>query len=129
MTASPEVVDEVLQSYRRLRSPYKVARELGYAPVLVWQIIELHADTLTLPVERWDGRGRPELEQHLVAKMKPGASSWDNAIPEIAEARRRFEAGTHTMATGRDGRWLLLYSIPLRKPQPARPDFFKNRSY
>lgn len=129
MTATPEVVEEVLRCYRRLRSPYKVARELGYSPVVVWQIIEQNADTLTLPVERWAGQGRPELAPYLVARMKPGGSSWDNTDPKIAEARARYEAGTHTLVTGRDGRWLLLYSIPLRKPQPARPDFFKLRSY
>lgn len=129
MEATPEVIAEVLGSYRRLRSPYKVARECGYEPRLVWEIVDGYADTLTISQERWGGQGSPEMLQYLAARLKLGSISWDNADPDVARARARFEAGTHTMATGRDGGWLLLYSIPLKKPIAARPDFFKNRSY
>ena len=129
MEATPEIVEEVLNSYRRLRSPYKVARECGYEPRVVWAIIDQHADTVALPQERFGGQGRPELEAFLVARIKPGGTSWDNDDVDIARARQRFCDGTHDLATGRDGRWLLLYSIPLKKVVPARPDFFKNRSY
>ena len=129
MEPTPEIVEEVLNSYRRLRSPYKVARECGYEPRVVWSIIDQHADTVALPQERFGGEGRPEMHIYLVARMKPGASGWDNEDGSIALARQRYCDGTHDMATGRDGRWLLLYSIPLKKAISARPDFFKNRSY
>ena len=129
MEITPEIVAEVLSSYRRLRSPYKVARECGYEPRLVWDIIDKHAETLSTSPERWGGQGNPEILPYLMARIKPGSLSWDNEDPSVALTRSRFEKGTHTMATGRDGGWLLLYSIPLKKPIGARPDFFKNRSY
>ena len=129
MDPTPEIIAEVLASYRRLRSPYKVSRECGYDPRMVWAIIDQHAETLSLPQERFGGQGRPDLEAFLVAKIKPGSGGWDNTDPAIAAARQRYCDGTHDMATGRDGGWLLLYSIPLKKTLTARPDFFKNRSY
>lgn len=124
-----QVEDEVLQTYRRLRSPYKVARELGYGPSIVWEIIERNQDTAALPTQRYDGNGRPDMEQFLVKRMKVTAEGWNNEDEAVAGARARFCAGTHTMTTGRDGPWLLLYSIPLKKPIEARPDYFKMRSY
>jgi hypothetical protein len=125
----PQVIEEILQSYRRLRSPYKVARECGYTPRMVWEVLDKYQDTITLPRERFGGEGRPEIQKWLVARIKPSPAGWDNDDPKIKEARQRVVDGTHTMATGRDGAWLLLYSIPLAQPGGVQPDVFKIRSY
>lgn len=69
-----------------------------------------------------DGFGKPEFRRYLAARSL-AAGSWDNKRPEVAEARAKFEAGTHNMITGRDGPYLLLYLFPRAVLQP-RPNYF-----
>lgn len=121
MKTTPDVVNKVLEVHRRLNSPYKVARELDLSPTFVYNVLQNHGDRNVARPERHGGLGRPEMRKWLVARTR---SVWDNERAQIAKARARLAAGTHTMATGRDGRWLLLYSIPLRRPVVAQPDFF-----
>lgn len=123
-----EKVQEVLIAYRRLRSPYKVARALGYATRDVWEIIEANEHRLSAPPERHGGEGPENVRKWLIARTKP-SDGWKNDDPDVALARQRFCDGTHTMVTGRDGGWLLLYSIPLKTPVAPRPDYFKPRSF
>jgi hypothetical protein len=73
--------------------------------------------------EQYGGYGRPELREFLVGR-KRAHEVWDNNDPVIAQARAHYELGTCDMCTGRDGDWLLLYSIPNKKLKP-RPDYFQ----
>ena len=70
----------------------------------------------------FDGWGDPEKEKFLVARSL-ATEVWDNNRPEVADARAKFEAGTHDMATGRDGPYVLLYLFP-RAVKSPRPDYF-----
>ena len=70
----------------------------------------------------FDGFGDPNKRQYLVARSL-AVEVWDNSRPEVAEARAKYEEGTHTMATGRDGPYVLLYLFPQAVKTP-RPDFF-----
>ncbi|MGN6819304.1 MAG: hypothetical protein ACTHJR_11610 [Sphingomonas sp.] len=121
---SQEIIDDVLREYRRTRSPFKTSRATGIGVNDVWNIINDHQDKLGPFEQRWGGDGRPELRPYVVAKRQANDSSWDNTLPEIAQARQDYEAGTHEMCTGRDGSVLILYSIPRRTRDP-RPDYFK----
>jgi hypothetical protein len=123
VSLSPELTEEVLYEYKRLRSPFKVAKALGLDPHRVWLVIEENSDRLSPHTEKYGGEGRPELRDHLVARRRAGEREWDNTDPAIAGARAAYEAGTVEMCTGRDGNWLLLYAIPRRRPDP-RPDYF-----
>lgn len=62
------------------------------------------------------------MQQFAVARKKAD-QPWDNSVEAIDAARNAYEAGTHIMATGRDGDWLILYSIPQRRVTP-RPGCF-----
>lgn len=119
MSLTPEVEAEVLRVYRQTRSPFKTAKKVGHIDVSdVFAVINKHEGEISTAQERHGGFGREELRDHLVARRKITVSGWNNADPLIAKAREDYEAGTHIMATGRDGGWLLLYSIPRR----GRPD-------
>lgn len=121
---NPEIVKEVLYEWTRLkRSPYKVAAAVGIGVREVLTIIDDHGHTISEIVERHDGEGRPELREFVVAR-KLVTERWDNDSAEVAKARWDYEAGLIEMATGRDGRWLLLYAFPRKRPAP-RPDYFK----
>lgn len=116
--------EEIIRELTRLRSPSKVARKTGYALTDILPIAdELAGQPRNVREETFGGYGRPELRDNLVAR-KRAHETWDNTDPAIAAARDAYEAGTHDMATGRDGDWLLLYSVPLKKPVP-RPDYFR----
>ena len=124
MSVTPEQRQEIERALIKLRSPSKVMRATGYD---LRDILPIHDEISERPrimrEEQHGGYGRPELRDCLVAR-KRAHESWDNTSPDIAEARANYEAGTHDMCTGRDGDWLLLYSIPQKKVTP-RPDAFK----
>jgi len=69
-----------------------------------------------------DGYGKPSLRENLVARSL-ASEVWDNERPEVADARAKYEAGTHDMATGRDGPYVLLYLFA-RGVKSPRPDYF-----
>ena len=128
---TPDRVAEVLRVYHASsRSPFKTGRALNISTAEVFAVLDHAGEAATgrrgcVAEERHGGHGRPELAKYLVARRQASASGgWDYDDPEIAAARENYEAGTHEMATGRDGSWLLLYSIPRRYRAPDREGFF-----
>lgn len=121
---TPEVVEDIISEYRRTRSPFKTANACGVDVAVVWKVIDENKDRMSIYEERFGGKGRPELEQHLVASRRATDREWDNDDRGIIGARKAFEAGTHLMATGRDGQWLLLYCIPRTGAKDPKPNYF-----
>lgn len=121
---TPEQEAEVIAEYRRVRSPYKVANNLGFDVKDVWAVIDDNPDAAVQNREHSEGKGRADLRPFIMAESKK-AERWDNDEPGIQLARARFCAGTHTMATHCDGARKFLLSIPLRQPVPPQPDYFK----
>lgn len=119
-----EKIAEVLDLYRRLRSPFRVSSALRMDVKDVWNIIEENQDKLAARPNRYDGNGRPDLAVYAVARRKVTDDGWDNDSAEIRQAREDYEAGTHDLATARDGAWLILYAFPQKKVTP-RPGYFK----
>jgi len=124
---TPEIVDEVLrlhsQNPKRF-SPFKASRSVGIDVADVFQIIEQNKDRLNRSEEQYGGFGRPDIQQYVVARRRADEREWDNTDPAIAKARADYEAGTHEMATGRDGSWLILYSIPRKVQAHDRVGYF-----
>lgn len=124
MSLTTEQRDEVIAEYRRVRSPFKVANNLGFNVQDVWDVIDENPDAAVQNIERWEGEGRPDLRQFFVAETRC-SDRWDNDEEGVTLARQRFCDGTHTLATHRDGAVKFLCSIPLRRAIPANPDYFK----
>lgn len=120
---TPEQKAEVICEYRRVRSPYKVANNLGFDVKDVWAVIDENPDAAVQNVERWGGEGRPDLRQYFVASTRC-ADRWDNDAPGVALARAAYEAGTHDLMTHRDGAVKFLVLRPQKKTTP-RPDYFR----
>lgn len=128
MELSDEIIEDVLLEYKRTRSPFRTANLTGLDASVVWSIIEEHSNKLTAYPERHGGYGRFEVEKYIVARRTVTSRSWDNTDPAIADARLSYEAGTHELATGRDGGWLILYAIPRKKVTP-RPNYFRPETF
>lgn len=122
-TITPEKREEILIEFRRVRTPFKVSKNLGYSVEEVWAVIDDTPDALSPRQERFGGEGRPDLREFIVARKRCG-TAWDNNSAEIINARAQYEAGTHDMMTHRDGNFEFLVSKPNRKVTP-RPDYFK----
>ena len=120
---SPELREEILAEFRRVRSPFKVAKNLGVEVSVVWEVVDDNPDALSPRAERFEGEGRPDLRPFIVAKKRVG-TSWNNDDPKVAQARLDYEAGTHDMMTHRDGNFEFLISKPQKRVTP-RPDYFK----
>jgi len=120
MNLPPEVVADILAEYKRTRSPFKAANAVGVPVETVWMVIDQNKDKLSSFEERHGGYGRPEMRQYLVARRRASEREW----PDVTDARKAYEDGTHEMATGRDGAWLLLYLIPRRWPATGREKYF-----
>lgn len=119
---TPEIWEEIKADLRKTRAPSRTARNLGYGIHLVLQVQNEESQPRTTREERYGGMGHPDVERFTVARKKV-TSPWNNFDPDIAEARQRLEDGTHTMCTGYDGEWAILYSIPLKKLDP-KPGYF-----
>jgi hypothetical protein len=119
-----EVIEEILAIYKRTRSPFKIAQKAGVTVDDVFEVINSHEEKLTPIPERHGGFGRPELQDFTVARRLVSEREWDNSDEKILEARANYEIGTHIMTTGRDGAWLILYSIPRKGPADPLPDYF-----
>lgn len=115
--------EEIIAEFRRVRSPFKVAKNLGLDVKIVWAVVDENPEALSARAERYGGEGRPDLQPFIVGKKKVG-TAWDNNDPAIAKARADYEAGTHDMMTHRDGAFEFLVSRPQKRATP-RPDYFK----
>jgi hypothetical protein len=109
---------QILDEYRRSRSPFKTAKVFRIHVNDVWNLIEANSSYLRATPERFGGMGRPELRDFIVARRSLRGSGWDNNDPNIAKARALYELGHIDMTTGRDGSWEILYAIPRMQRQP-----------
>jgi hypothetical protein len=124
---TPETTEETLRLYRqnpRRFSPFKTATVVGISVEEVFQIIEDNKEKLNAAQERYAGFGRPELQPFTMARRQATERGWNNDDEGIISARAQYEAGTHEMTTGRDGQWLILYSIPRQRKAPSRLGYF-----
>lgn len=121
---TPEVEAEIVAALKRTKSPFRVASKVGVSVNEVMRILELNEDKLTDIPERHGGLGREDLREFTVARRLASETGWNNSDPKIAQARDDYEAGTHIMTTGRDGAYLILYSIPRKGRPDPNPDYF-----
>lgn len=123
MSADEYLDLDIREEFTKHGSVFRTARQLGISLDRVNRVVgqkEFHVEKKTA---QFGGRGRPELEKYLIA-TKHVNDGWDHAMPELRQARARFEAGTHEMCQGRDGDTILQYLIPRAVAEP-RPGYFK----
>lgn len=124
MAVTPEIEADIMRAYNanpKRFSPFRVAKSVGATMSEVIAVVNRNKDTCP---ETATGVARRELEPFILASRRIMDAGWDNKSEGVLTARRRFEAGTHDMATHRDGGWIHLCSIPLARPRRARPGFF-----
>lgn len=128
MSVTPEIEADILRAHEanpKRFSPFKVAKQVGATIGEVLAVVNKH-QAIETPYE---GQiERPELGRFIVASRRISDGGWNNSDPGVLLARRGFEAGTHDMATYRDGKWLHLCSFPLIRPRRARPGFFTGKA-
>lgn len=132
MTITPEIRRDILAEHSKNPqrfSPFRTSKALGVPIQDVIKVIETNTDANSQLTVKHDGYGDPKVREFVVARRRAMLAGWDNNDPAIATARADYEAGTHLMVTGRDGPWLLLYSIPRKLGPKPRPDYFSTESF
>ncbi len=119
-----ELDKDIRAEYAKHGSLFKTARGMGVPVDYVLKIVntDKQQPKPDLSTCEFDGFGDPEKRRYLVARSL-AKESWDNTRPEVADARATYEAGTHDLAIGRDGPYLLMYLFPRAVPAP-RPNYF-----
>lgn len=67
--------------------------------------------------------GKPALAEFVIAVKKAGQAWPEKYDAVIADARRKFDAGTHEMFQSNNEGWVVQYLIPHLVPQPRRQFF------
>lgn len=128
MSVTPEIEADILRAHGanpKRFSPFKVAKQVGATIGEVLAVVNKHK-AIDTP---YDGQvQRASLERFIVASRRVTEGGWNNDDVGVHQARRAYEAGTHDMATYRDGPWLHLCSFPLQRPRRARPGFFTGKA-
>lgn len=113
-----KTINDLIKEELKTASPSVVARRLGVdyralllrqqqeqSPVMREEVIPEPDDITTI--------GRPGMESMVIAITRAAGGGWPKKYDAIIEdARRKYDAGTHEMATGRTKGWLVLYLIP-----------------
>ena len=124
MAVTPEIEAEIMRAYNanpKRFSPFRVAKAVGATINEVTTVVnrnkEVHNDEIVGVVRR-------ELEPYIAASRRVMDAGWNNDDDGVVRARRAYEAGTHEMATHREGGWLHLCSFPRARPRRACPGYF-----
>lgn len=67
--------------------------------------------------------GRPGFQQNVIAIKRQGGAWPAHFAAAIADAREKFDAGTHEMFQTSDNGWVVQYLIPRLKPTERRKFF------
>lgn len=101
--------------------PFRVAKAVG---ATVGEVLRVVAEAKGTPGTFSGDLARATLAPYVVASRRATDAGWNNEDPGVMKARRGYEAGTHDMATHREGKWLHLCSFPLARPVRPRPRYF-----
>lgn len=72
--------------------------------------------------------GRAGFQHNVIAVKKQGGEWPERFAAAIADARKKFDAGTHEMFQTSDNGWVVQYLIPRLKAAPRRT-FFSSLEY
>lgn len=112
------LIDELQRELQGNRpNPVKIAARYGVPAGLVRFIMQESPSPNTEFVKHsTDGWGKKELRPWLVSRKASG-DAWPEADKEkIEKAREAYDDGITEMCQGRDGDFILLYSIPRKRP-------------
>ena len=122
-----ELDKDIREEYSKHRSLFRTAQKLDVKVDYVASVVKDHKTVVApdLTTCEFEGYGDPDKRDYMVARNL-AVDSWDNTRPEVADARAKYEAGSHIMALGRDGPYLLMYLFPRAVSKP-QPNFFTPR--
>lgn len=108
----------ILQLLEETRHPYRIQEEVQ---VTLSQVRKVMKDN---PVEL-PGWGRLSLQPYIISRRGIWAGDWPSEDRgRILEHRRLHDQGRTTMCQGRDGQFILQYSIPTQRPVRRNPYFY-----
>lgn len=102
----------------KTKNPYHLADQLDI------KLREARAMLRDKP-EYLEGWGRPSMHPHIISRRNVNWAKWPSEdLQRIHEHKRLHDEGKVTMCQGRDGEWLIQYSIPNQMPVRRETYFF-----
>lgn len=116
------LIDDIQTELKSVRAnPVRIATKFGVPASMIRFIMQETPSPTTKYVQHSDdGWGRYELRDYVVTRCVAGDGWGGNSVKAIAKARTDYDAGTHEMCQGRDGDFLILYSIPRKAVDKER---------
>lgn len=107
-------------------NPVRIATKLGVPVALVRFISnETPSGTSDFTVHSTDGWGRTELRDFVVTR-KAAIGDWSPEDKALLEGiRDAYDNGTHELAQGRDGNFIIQYAFPRNKKAKRTYRYFK----
>lgn len=127
MSITPEMEAEILAAHAanpKRFSPFKVSRQVGTSVAEVLRIVNEKVEGRAPPALH-TRRDRVDLADYIIASRRVSDGCWDNDSEAVRSARAAVCAGTHTMATHRNGDWQYLCLFRLQRPIAPNPTYFK----
>lgn len=116
-----------LESTKLRISPVKIATRYGVPIPLVRFIMqEMPSPNTAFTKHSTDGWGKDSLRPFLIARKIAGEAWPSSYDSNIEAARDQYDAGVTEMFQGRDGDFILLYSMPRKRPANRICPYFSN---
>lgn len=115
------LIDDITAELKVARAnPVKIAAKYGVAPSFVRYIMnELPNPVTSFTVHSEDGWGREDIRDFIVTRKIAG-NDWSQEDRKLMEDQRAlYDEGVVELTQGRDGDFIIQYSIP-RKKKAAR---------
>jgi hypothetical protein len=124
MNISPATKTMILEEMGRANADvHRVSRQYGIPVRIIRQLTGIARPTATFQ-ERHGGFGRPELQQYIVSRTRVLRPWPDADAAALGCARVLYDAGIVEMCQGRDGDWIIQYSIPRLRQALKREPYF-----
>jgi hypothetical protein len=107
---------------QKTRNPFELA-----------DLLKIHVDhakeLLTKDLERLPGWGRVKMQKYIISRRFYAAEWPREDLERIKTHQIFYDKGMVNMTQGRDGNYILLYSIPTKRTEKREPYFTRREVY
>lgn len=110
---------KILEALQKSRNPHDIAENLGVKVSDVRLVMRNHE------LEELQGWGKPHLQEWIVSRRRAWEPSWPSRHnSRLTDHKRMHDQGSTTMCQGRDGDYIIQYSILSQRPIKRAAYFF-----
>lgn len=110
---------KILEALQTSRNPHEIAEALDV------KVADVRTVMRNCELEDLPGWGNPKLQPWIISRRRAWEGSWPTRhAARLSDHKRMHDQGTTTMCQGRDGDYIIQYSILSRRPIKRAAYFF-----